>query len=59
MLRSINKAFEEIKAQDPKTSITVHTIRVWCQEHKIKFLMAGKKTLIDMESLLAYIGQNK
>ena len=59
MLRSINKAFEEIKTQDPQTSITVHTIRVWCRERKIKFLMAGKKTLIDMESLLAYIGQNK
>ncbi len=59
MLRSINKAFEEIKAQDPDTSITVHTIRVWCQERKIKFLMAGKKTLVDLESLFAYIGQSK
>ncbi len=59
MLRSINRAYEEIKAQDPNTSITVHTIRTWCREHKIKFLMAGKKTLVDLESLLAYVGHNE
>ena len=32
MLRSIKKAYEIIKEQDNGTSITVHTIRVWCKE---------------------------
>lgn len=55
MLRSIKKAFDIIKAQDEDTSITVHTIRTWCKEGKIKYLNAGKKVLVDMESLMAYI----
>lgn len=55
MLRSIRKAYEIIKEQDNETSITIHTIRVWCKEGKIKSLNAGTKTLVDMDSLLDYI----
>lgn len=55
MLRSIKKAFDIIKEQDEDTSITVHTIRTWCKEGKIKYLNAGKKILVDMDSLLDYI----
>ena len=55
MLRSIKKAFEIIKEQDNETSITVHTIRIWCKEDKVKCLNAGTKVLVDMDSLLDYI----
>ena len=55
MLRSIKKAYEMIWAEDPETAITVHTIRVWCKEGKIKSLTAGTKILVDMESLMDYI----
>lgn len=55
MLRSIKKAFEIIKEQDKDTSITVHTIRIWCKEGKVKCLNAGTKILVDMDSLLDYI----
>lgn len=55
MLRSIKKAFDIIKEQDNETSITMHTIRVWCKEGKIKCLNAGTKILVDMESLFDYI----
>ena len=55
MLRSIRKAFEIIKEQDQETSITMHTIRIWCKEGKVKCLNAGTKILVDMESLLNYI----
>ncbi|MBQ4273184.1 MAG: hypothetical protein IJB95_06035 [Clostridia bacterium] len=55
MLRSIRKAFEIIKEQDKETSITMHTIRIWCKEGKVKCLNAGTKILVDMESLLNYI----
>ena len=55
MLRSIKKAFEIIKEQDSETSITVHTIRVWCHEGKVKCLNAGTKILVDIDSLLDYI----
>ena len=55
MLRSIKKAFEIIKEQDSETSISVHTIRIWCKEGKVKCLNAGTKILVDMDSLLDYI----
>ena len=55
MLRSIKKAFEIIKEQDSETSITVHTIRIWGKEGKVKCLNAGTKILVDMDSLLDYI----
>ena len=38
MLRSIKKAFDIIKERDPETCVTIHTIRVWCKENKIKNL---------------------
>ena len=48
MLRSIQKAFDIIKAEDAETAITVHTIRTWCKQGKIKCLTAGNKVLVDM-----------
>ena len=59
MLRSIKKAFDIIKEQDPDTCITVHTIRTWCKEGKIKYLTVGTKILVDMDSLLEFIGQKR
>ncbi len=55
MLRSIRKSFDIIKAQDPDTSITIHTIRTWCKQGTIKSLNAGTKVLVDMDSLMDYI----
>ena len=54
-IRSIKKAYEIIKEQDDGTSITVHTIRVWCKEGKVKCLNAGTKILVDIDSLLDFI----
>ena len=51
MLRSIKKAYDLIKEKDPETSVTIHTIRVWCKENKIVNLHAGTKILVDIESL--------
>lgn len=45
MLRSIKKTFDMVKQNDPETAITVHTIRMWCKEGKIKYLTAGNKIL--------------
>ena len=49
------EAFDIIKAEDAETAITVHTIRTWCKQGKIKCLTAGNKVLVDMQSLLDYI----
>lgn len=59
MLRSIKKAVDYIQAEDPNTAIRVNTLRTWCKEGKIKFLTVGNKILIDMDSLLEYIGQKR
>ena len=55
MLRSIKKAYEMIRAEEPETAITVHTIRVGCKDGKIKRPTAGTKILVDMESLMDYL----
>lgn len=55
MLRSIKKAYEIIREKDPDTAITVHTIRAWCKEGKVKSLTAGNKVLVNVQSLLDYI----
>ncbi len=59
MLRSIKKAFELVRRDDPETAITVHTIRMWCKEGKIKSLTAGNKVLVDVQSLMDYIAMKE
>ena len=55
MLRSIKKAHEMIKAEDPETAVTLYTIRHWCKEEKIKHLTVGNKILVDVDSLKNFI----
>ena len=55
MLRSIKKAYDLVRQQDVETAVTVHTIRMWCKEGKIKCLTAGNKVLVDIDSLMNYI----
>lgn len=59
MLRSIKKALELVKQDDADTAVTVHTIRMWCKEGKIKSLNAGSKILVDVKSLLDYISHKE
>ena len=58
MLRSIAKAFNVIVSEDPETAVTIHTIRTWCKEGKIKSLTTGNKILVDIDSLKNYINFN-
>lgn len=51
MLRSIKKAFDMVRQQDAETAVTVHTIRMWCKEGKIKCLTAGNKVLVEKLSI--------
>ena len=55
MLRSVKNAYEMLLREDPDTAITVHTIRMWCKQGKVRYLTAGSKILVDMESLRGYI----
>ena len=55
MLRSIQKAYEEIKKDDPDTAVKTCTIRRWCQKGMVKHLLIGNKILVDMDSLINLI----
>lgn len=57
MLRSIKKAHDLICQEDPETAVTVHTIRTWCKQGKVRFLTVGNKILVDMESLTKYLNE--
>ena len=54
-LRSIRKAYELVKESDPETAITLHTLRQWCKQGKIKCLYIGNKTLVFIDSLMNYL----
>ena len=47
--------FIRVRRGDAKPAVTVHTIRMWCKEGKIKCLTAGNKVLVDIDSLMDYI----
>ena len=55
MLRSIKSAYELLLQDDPHTAVTVHTIRMWCKQGKVRYLTAGTKILVDMDSLRSFI----
>lgn len=55
MLRSVQKALDIIKTEDPETAVTLHTIRLWCKEGKVRYIYAGTKILVDVESLKQFI----
>ena len=59
LLRSVRKALELIQKDDKDTAVTLHAIRTWCKEGKIKYLTVGTKILVDMDSLLEFIGQKR
>lgn len=55
MVRTIKGAFEELKARDPKSDITIYAIRQIIKEGKIPYIKSGKKYLISLENLIEYL----
>ena len=55
-LRSIQGAYHEIKSADPNTVVTIHSIRVWAKKGIIKSCMVGSKLIINLDSLMEYLG---
>lgn len=54
-MRSLPKAAEELRANDPETKITYWILRRWVKENKIPSLRSGKCYLINMDALEDYI----
>lgn len=54
-MRLLNEAYNEIKALDPKTSVTKTFIRSLALNGKVPVVMVGKKRLINLDALISYI----
>ena len=58
LLRSLRKALELIQKDDKDTAVTLHAIRTWCKENKVRNVKVGNKILVDVESLLNYVNND-
>jgi len=56
-LRTINEAVRYLKQQDPETLMTPYFIRRMIVDGHVPTIMAGKKYLVDLYCLLAYLDQ--
>jgi excisionase family DNA binding protein len=57
-MRLLDEAAAELKKMDPDTSITKYFIRKLAIDGKIKSIMAGRKRLINLDSLLEYLSES-
>ena len=54
-MRTLAKAIEEIKAEDPNTALTQNQLRVLVKSGAIPSVSAGRHTLINLDLLIAYL----
>ena len=54
-IRTINKAYEEIKAKDPDTCLTLYKVRQLVTSGAVPSTKAGWKWLVDVGTLERYI----
>ncbi len=54
-VRTIKKAYEEIKRSDPNTCLTEHHIRQLAMNGVIPCRKAGNRYLLDLDGLLEYL----
>lgn len=57
-MRTIAKAMEEIKAEDPNTALTQNQLRVLVKSGAIPSVHAGRHTLINLDLLIAYLASD-
>lgn len=57
-MRTLPKAVEEIKKQDPESCINIHALRHWVKQKKIPSVKAGKNYFINMADLENYLTGN-
>lgn len=51
-LRTIQKAYEYVKEQDPNSDVTMYMIRKLAEQEKVSIAKSGRKVLIDVDSLM-------
>lgn len=51
-IRSFYKAIEEIKTEDPNTSLSVHSLKTLAENGQISTVKVGKRTYVEMNQLM-------
>ncbi len=54
-MRTIPKAYEEVKRADPNTSLTLRALRRMVNSGEIPCVMVGTKRLIDLDLLFDFL----
>ena len=54
-LRTIKQCLAYIKELDADTAVTEHFIRTLCRSGKVLYYASGSKSLVSLDSLLAYL----
>lgn len=54
-MRTINEAAQELKTLDPSTAMTPYHIRQLCLSNVLPTVKAGKKILLDLNTLIEYM----
>ena len=54
-MRTIPKAVKEYQDRDPNTPVTRGALRMWVKTGQVVSVSAGKFTLVNMESLEAFL----
>ncbi len=55
-MRTLPKAFEELKAIDPQTDVTPYMLRQLVLQGKIPSVKAGRKFLLNLDVLFDFLG---
>jgi len=55
-IRTIKQCLEVIKKMDNQTAVTEFYIRTLCKENKIIYFPSGNKSLVNLDSLLGFLG---
>ena len=50
-LRTIDAAYDELKARDPNTGLSRHLVRQLIKNDRVPCIQAGKKKLVDVNVL--------
>ena len=58
-MRTIPEALAEIRALDERSAVTPYCIRTLCKSGRVRCIYSGRKILVDLDSLLAFLNDGE
>ena len=58
-MRTIPEALAEIRALDERSAVTPYCIRTLCKAGRVRCIYTGRKILVDLDSLLAFLNEGE